>query len=64
MSLTFRSGAISVAFGTVSFFLADDDKTIRVDIARDVLANIGGPPLKSKEAYLERLRIKIPRRLL
>jgi hypothetical protein len=55
VELTVKTTAMSVAFGTVSFFMLDGDKTIRVDIGRDVLAHIGGPPLRSKEAYMERL---------
>jgi hypothetical protein len=55
MSLSFRSGAISVAFGTVSFFMADHDKTVRVDISQDVLAKIGGPPPKTKAGFVHLL---------
>jgi hypothetical protein len=55
MTLAIKTTAMSVAFGTVSFFMADGHKTIRVDVGRDVLAQIGGPPLRGKEAYMERL---------
>ena len=44
-----------VALGTVSFFMADEDKTIRVDIDKDFLAGLGDPPPPSPDGYLERL---------
>jgi len=47
MSLSFRSSAVSVAFGTVSFFMVDHGKTVRVDVSQDVLAKIGGTPPKT-----------------
>lgn len=53
MPLRVRSGAISVAFGTVSFFMADNDKTIRVDVGQDVLAKIGSSPPKTREGYAQ-----------
>ena len=52
MPLRFISGAMSIAFGTVSFFMADEDRTIRVDICRDVLASMSGPPPQRKDACL------------
>ena len=55
MSLVVKSWAISVAFGTVSFFMADDDKTVRVDVGQDVLARIEGSPPKTQDAYRKRL---------
>jgi len=55
MSLSFRSDAISVAFGTASFFMADHDTTVRVDVSQNVLAKIGGPPPKTKAGYVQRL---------
>ena len=57
MSLVHKSWAISVAFGTVSFFMADDDKTIRVDVPQDMLARTEGPPLASKREFVERMKL-------
>lgn len=53
--LALKAGAISVAFGTVSFFMADDDRTVRVDISQSLLAQIDGPPLPTKKGYAERV---------
>jgi hypothetical protein len=55
MSLVLKSPGISVAFGTASFFLADDDKTVRVDVDQDLLARIESPAPKTRDAYKERL---------
>ena len=55
MSLSLGSSAISVAFGSVSFFMADDTKTVRVDVRQDVLAKIGGPPPKTKAGLVRLL---------
>jgi hypothetical protein len=48
-----RPGAISIAFGMVSFFMVDGEKTVRVDISPDAWAEIGGPPPQTKDAYLD-----------
>ena len=50
-----RSPAVSVAFGVASFFMADDKKTVRVDVEKDLLARIEGAAPTSKGAYIERL---------
>lgn len=55
MPLSFRSRAVSVAFGTASFFMVDENRTIRVDVARDVLARTEGPPLSSRWELADRL---------
>ena len=55
MPLSFRSRAVTVAFGTVSFFMVDDDKTVRVDVPQDMLACTEGPPPVSKDEFVERL---------
>ena len=55
MGLALKSHTISIAFGTVSFFMADDDRTIRVDIGQDLLARVGGPPPATKDGYVKRL---------
>jgi hypothetical protein len=55
MLLSFRSRVVSVAFGTVSFFMADENRTIRVDIPKELLARIEDPPAVSKEEYVARL---------
>ena len=48
--------AAIVAFGTVSFFMADDQRTVRVDVSQELLANIASPPPKSHEGYITRLQ--------
>jgi hypothetical protein len=35
--------------------MADKDRTVRVDINRDLLESIGGPSPKTKDGYIERL---------
>lgn len=55
MVLTLKTTAISVAFGTASFFMADDKRTVRVDVGKDLLARIEGTPPKSKSEFAERL---------
>ena len=44
--LALKAWAVSVAFGTVSF---------RVDVSQALLAQMDGPPLKSKSGYVERV---------
>ena len=44
-----------VTFGTVSSFMADGNKTIRVDVGQDLLARLDFPPPASKDEFLERL---------
>jgi hypothetical protein len=41
-----------VAFGTVSFFMADDQRTIRVDLSKESLAEIATPPPKSQDEFI------------
>jgi hypothetical protein len=55
MGLARKSRDISVAFGTASFFMADDDKTIRVDVDQGLLACIESPAPKTTDGYRERL---------
>src|SRR5437667_4006767 len=56
MALDFRAEAVSHAFGTVSFFMADDDRTIRVDVPKDLrLASVGSATPVSKYGYEDRL---------
>jgi hypothetical protein len=55
MSFSFRPSAVSVAFGTVSFFMPDHDRTVRVDVSQDVLAKIGGTPPKTKAGFVQLL---------
>jgi hypothetical protein len=56
MRLHRKSRDISVAFGTASFFMADDDKTIRVDVDQGVLACIESPQSRTTDGYRERLQ--------
>lgn len=46
---------MSVAFGAVSFYMADEDQTIRVDVSQDLLARVDGVPPADKDAYIKRL---------
>ena len=55
MPLSFRSSAVTVAFGTASFFMADENRTIRVDVPTDLLARIEGRPPTSTDEYVARL---------
>ena len=55
MRLTLKTTTISVAFDTVSFFMADENRTVRVDVSQDALAKTGGPPLRTKDAFVQRL---------
>ena len=55
MALALKSTGVSVAFGVVSFFMADEDKTIRVDVSRDLLARVESPPPNTTKGYAERL---------
>ena len=49
MSLSFRSGDITMAFGTLSFFMADEHKTVRVDVGQDMLCQDGRPTTDDEE---------------
>ena len=51
----FTPHAISIAFGTVSFFMTDGDKTVRVDVPQDVLARIEDAPPRTKDGYLQQI---------
>ena len=53
--LTLKVCGISVAFGTVSFFMADNNKTVRVDVCQRLLANLEAPAPASKAQYAKRL---------
>jgi hypothetical protein len=53
--LALKAWTVNVAFEAVSFFMADGDRTIRVDVSQDLLAQIDGPPPKSKNGYVERI---------
>jgi len=56
MALDFRAEAVSHAFCTVSFFMAGDDRTIRVDVPKDLrLASVGSATPLSKYGYEDRL---------
>ncbi len=45
----------SVAFGTASFFMVDNDKTVRVDVCQRLLAKLEQPAPASKAQYAKRL---------
>ena len=48
--------AALVAFGTVSFFMADEQRTVRVDVSKELLASIASPPPGSHDGYIARLQ--------
>ena len=54
--LALKAWTVSTAFGSASFFMVDDDRTIRVDVSQALLAQIDGPPPKANNGYVERLR--------
>jgi hypothetical protein len=53
--LTPKLCGISVAFGTASFFMADHDKTVRVDVCQRLLASLEDPVPMTKAQYARRL---------
>lgn len=55
MALVILPQPINVAFGTFFFFMGDADKTVRVDLSKDLLARLEGPPLYDKKGYVDRL---------
>jgi hypothetical protein len=55
MRLTLKPTAVSVAFGTVSFFMADENRTVRVDVSQEALAKTCDPPPTTKAAFVEQL---------
>ena len=49
------SRAPIVLFNTVSFFMSDEEKVVRVDIGQDLLSSIdGAPPARSLDGYIDR----------
>jgi hypothetical protein len=55
--------AISIAFGSISFFTADKNETVRVGVCQGLLGNIERPNPKSKKEYIKRLLHHRPDRL-
>jgi len=53
--LNVKMCGISVAFGTASFFMTDNDRTVRVDVCQRLLASLEEPALTSKAQYVHRL---------
>jgi hypothetical protein len=54
--LTPKLCGISVAFGTASFFMTDNDKTVRVDVCQRLLASLEEPMPMTKAQYVNRLQ--------
>jgi hypothetical protein len=54
--LTPKLCGISVAFGTASFFMTDNDKTVRVDVCQRLLASLEEPMPMTKAQYAKRLQ--------
>jgi hypothetical protein len=53
--LTLKVCSVSVAFGTASFFMADNDRTVRVDVCQRLLASLDEPAPTTKAQYAQRL---------
>jgi hypothetical protein len=53
--LTLKVCSVSVAFGTASFFMADNDRTVRVDVCQRLLASLEEPAPTTKAQYAKRL---------
>jgi len=53
--LTLKVCGISVAFGTASFFMHDDHKTVRVDVCQRLLAGLEEPAPTTKAQFANRL---------
>jgi len=45
----------SIAFGTASFFMTDDTRTVRVDVCQRLLASLEEPVPSSRAQYASRL---------
>jgi hypothetical protein len=56
MSLPLTNQPVSVAFDAASFFMTDDDRTIRADVCKDLLKGIERTPPKSSKEYADRVR--------
>jgi Protein of unknown function (DUF1488) len=55
MALALKSRTVSFAFGVGSFFLADGNTTVRVDVSSDLLARLAGSEPPSKAGRMELL---------
>jgi ribosomal protein L31 len=55
MTLVFKSSFVSVAFGTVSFFMEDGPMTVRVDVSQDLLAKVSGNQCVSRQERVGRV---------
>jgi len=53
--LTLKVCGISIAFGTASFFMLDNGKTVRVDVCQRLLAGLEEPVPATKAQYAQRL---------
>jgi hypothetical protein len=56
MPLSPTKRAAVAAFGSVSFFMADHERVVRIDLNKELLARISGRPPKSTHDYLVRLQ--------
>ena len=53
--LTFKGCDVSVAFGTASFFMMDNNKIVRVDVCQRLLAGLEEPAPTTRAQYTRRL---------
>ena len=59
--LNLKVCGVSVAFGTASFFMTDNDRTVRVDVCQRLLASLEEPTPSGKAQYADRLLRYRPR---
>jgi hypothetical protein len=55
MPLALKTRAVSFAFGVGSFFLADGNTTVRVDVSSDLLEQLAGAEALSKAGLADQL---------
>jgi hypothetical protein len=53
--LNLKMCGTSIAFGTASFFMTDDNGTVRVDVCQRLLASLEEPVPRSRAQYASRL---------
>jgi hypothetical protein len=56
MPLQRTKWAAMVAFGTGSFFMSDEQRTVRVDVSKGLLTRIADSPPNSSDDYIRQLQ--------
>jgi hypothetical protein len=54
-ALVSTSREIIASFGSVSFFMADEESIVRVDVSRELLTRLESPSPKSTKQYISSL---------